>query len=40
MCLDDAIEPRGTRVKVIQVFPALRGKREEEPPRRHKNILR
>ena len=38
MCLDEAIEPGETRLKVIQVLQALKGKREEKSPRRHKNI--
>jgi acetyl-CoA carboxylase carboxyltransferase component len=38
MCIDDVIEPGETRLKVIQAFRALKGKREEKLPRRHGNI--
>lgn len=38
MCIDDVIYPGETRLKVIQAFRALKGKREEKPPRRQGNI--
>ncbi len=38
MNIDDVIEPGETRLKVIQAFRALKGKREEKLPRRHGNI--
>jgi len=38
MCIDDVIAPGETRLKVIQAFRALKGKREKKIPRRHGNI--
>ena len=38
MCIDDVIEPRETRVKVIQALKALKGKFREKVPRWHGNI--
>jgi len=38
MNIDDVIEPGETRLKIIQAFRALKGKREEKLPRRHGNI--
>lgn len=38
MNIDDVIEPRETRSKIIQAFRALKGKQEKKLPRRHGNI--
>ncbi|HZK15727.1 MAG TPA: carboxyl transferase domain-containing protein [Solirubrobacterales bacterium] len=36
--IDDVIEPRRTRVKMIRALRALQGKRVEQPRRKHGNI--
>jgi len=36
--LDDVIEPRETREKIIQALLILRDKNEENPPKKHGNI--
>lgn len=38
MCVDDIIEPKETRIKIIQAFNALKNKREKRLPRKHGNI--
>jgi propionyl-CoA carboxylase beta chain len=36
--LDDVIDPRDTRPRVISALQSLRGKRDNNPPRKHGNI--
>ncbi len=36
--LDDVIEPRETRPRLIGMLEALAGKRESRPPKKHGNI--
>jgi len=38
MCIDDVIEPRETRAKIIKALKALKGKSREKFPRWHGNI--
>ncbi len=38
MCIDDVIEPRETRTKILQALRALKGKSREKLPRWHGNI--
>lgn len=36
--LDDVIEPRNTRFRVIRAFESLKNKRQENPPKKHDNL--
>jgi propionyl-CoA carboxylase beta chain len=36
--IDEVIEPRFTRPKLIRALTLLRGKRDSNPPRKHGNI--
>jgi acetyl-CoA carboxylase carboxyltransferase component len=36
--IDDVIEPRRTRTRLIEALEAIRNKREERPPKKHGNI--
>jgi len=36
--VDDVIDPRETRARVISAFDMLRNKRDSNPPRKHGNI--
>jgi acetyl-CoA carboxylase carboxyltransferase component len=36
--VDDVIEPRETRPRVVQALEMLRNKRESMPPKKHGNI--
>jgi propionyl-CoA carboxylase beta chain len=36
--LDDVIDPRDTRPRLISALAMLRNKRDENPPRKHGNI--
>jgi acetyl-CoA carboxylase carboxyltransferase component len=36
--IDDVIEPRNTRFRVIRAFEALQTKKVVNPPRKHSNI--
>ncbi|MBO7313268.1 MAG: hypothetical protein J6U48_03455, partial [Alistipes sp.] len=36
--IDDVIEPRNTRFRVIRALESLRNKRLENPAKRHNNI--
>ena len=38
MCIDDVIEPGETRLRLINAFRSLKGKKEKKPSRRHGNI--
>jgi propionyl-CoA carboxylase beta chain len=36
--IDDVIEPRHTRIRVVQAFSMLQNKRVSRPPKKHGNI--
>ena len=36
--IDDVIDPRDTRIKLIQALEMLRNKHEERPKKKHGNI--
>lgn len=36
--VDDVIDPRDTRIKLIQALEMLHNKKEERPQRKHGNI--
>ena len=36
--IDDIIEPRNTRFRVIRALESLRGKRQENPAKKHDNL--
>jgi acetyl-CoA carboxylase carboxyltransferase component len=36
--VDDVIEPRNTRLRIIDAMLMLEGKREKRPPKKHGNI--
>ncbi|MDQ3209469.1 MAG: methylmalonyl-CoA carboxyltransferase, partial [Gemmatimonadota bacterium] len=36
--IDDVIDPRDTRPRLIEALGTLRGKRDRNPPKKHGNI--
>jgi propionyl-CoA carboxylase beta chain len=36
--VDDIIDPRDTRLKLIEALESLQGKRDRNPPKKHGNI--